>query len=62
LRVNGVEIEPLVQAELDRRFPERVKLRAADVEGLREAWSMLEDLWAATPFSPHPVPRNCNRL
>ena len=48
LRVNGVEIEPLVQAELDRRFPERVKLRATDVEGLRAAWSMLEDLWAAT--------------
>ena len=48
LRVNGVEIEPLVQDELDRRFPERVKLRATDVEGLREAWSMLEVLWAAT--------------
>jgi hypothetical protein len=48
LRVNGVEIEPLVQAELDRRFPERVKLRSTDVEGLLAAWSMLEDLWAAT--------------
>jgi hypothetical protein len=48
LRVNGVEIGPLVQAELDRRSPERVKLRATDLEGLRAAWSMLEDLWAAT--------------
>jgi DinB superfamily/Pentapeptide repeats (8 copies) len=48
LRVNGVDIEPLVQAELDRRFPERVKLRSTDLEGLRAAWSMLEDLWAAT--------------
>lgn len=48
VRINGVEIEPLVQAELDRRFPERVKLRATDVEGLRAAWSMVEDLWAAT--------------
>lgn len=47
LRINGVEIEPLVQAELDHRFPERVKLRATDVEGLRAAWSMVEDLWAA---------------
>jgi DinB superfamily/Pentapeptide repeats (8 copies) len=48
LRINGVEIEPLVQAERDRRFPERVKLRATDVGGLRDAWSMVEALWAAT--------------
>jgi hypothetical protein len=48
LRVNGVEIEPLVQAELDHRFPERVKLRSTDVEGLSDAWSMLEGLWAPT--------------
>jgi hypothetical protein len=48
LRINDVEIEPLVRAELDRRFPERVKLRSTDVEGLRTAWSMLEDRWAAT--------------
>jgi hypothetical protein len=48
LRINGVEVAPLVAAELDRRFPERVKLRAADVEGLRDAWSMLEGLWAGT--------------
>jgi uncharacterized protein YjbI with pentapeptide repeats len=34
LRVNGVEIEELVQAELDHRYPERMKLRATDVEGL----------------------------
>jgi hypothetical protein len=47
LRINGVEIEPLVRAELDRRFPERVLLRAIAVEGLRDAWSMLEDRWAA---------------
>jgi hypothetical protein len=48
LRINGVEVAPLVRAELDRRFPERVKLRATDVEGLRDAWSMLEGLWAKT--------------
>jgi DinB superfamily/Pentapeptide repeats (8 copies) len=48
LRINGVYVEPLIRAELDRRFPERVKLRAIDVEGLREAWSMLEGLWTAT--------------
>jgi Pentapeptide repeats (8 copies) len=56
LRLNGVEIEPLVRAELDRRYPDRVKLRASDVAGLREAWSMVERLWAATTW-PSP-PRN----
>ena len=48
LRVNGVEIERLVQAELDRRFPARLKLRATDVAGLRDGWSTLEGLWAGT--------------
>jgi hypothetical protein len=48
LRVNDVEIEPLVCAELDRRAPERRQLRSTDVEGLRAAWSMLEGRWAAT--------------
>jgi hypothetical protein len=48
LRLNGVDVGPLVGAELDRRFPERVLLRAPDVDGLRRAWSMLEGLWAET--------------
>jgi hypothetical protein len=48
LRVNGVEVAPLVTAELDRRFPERVKLRASDPDDLREAWSVIEGLWEAT--------------
>ncbi len=48
LRLNGVEVAPLVSAELERLFPERVKLRAADPEGLADAWAMIEDLWQAT--------------
>src|SRR6202035_2805573 len=48
MRVNGVEIAPLVEAELDRRFPERRALRATDPQGLREAWAMIEELWAST--------------
>jgi uncharacterized damage-inducible protein DinB len=48
LRLNGVEVAPLVMAELERRFPERAKLRAADPEGLAEAWAMIEDVWQAT--------------
>jgi hypothetical protein len=48
LRVNGVEVAPLVEAELDRRFPERVKLRATDPHGLAEAWALIEDVWRTT--------------
>ena len=48
LRVNGVDVGPLVEAELDRRYPERTKLPATDAAGFREAWAMIEDLWAAT--------------
>ena len=48
LVVNGVEVAPLVEAELDRRFPERVKLRATTPEGMREAWAVIESLWADT--------------
>lgn len=30
LRVNGVDVTPLVEAELNRRYPVRVKMRPAD--------------------------------
>ncbi len=37
LRVNGVDVLPLVEAELNRRFPGRAERRAADPDGLRAA-------------------------
>lgn len=46
--VNGVDIAPLVDAELNRLMPERAKMRPRDVEGFREAWSVLERLWDGT--------------
>ncbi|WP_305784490.1 DinB family protein [Symbioplanes lichenis] len=46
--VNGVDIGPLVQAELDRREPQRKLLRATTPAGLREAWNVVEARWAAT--------------
>ncbi len=48
LLVNGVDVVPLVDAELNRRFPGREQRDAADPEGLRRAWSALEQTWAAT--------------
>nr|WP_324651062.1 DinB family protein [Georgenia sp. H159] len=46
--VNGVDVVPLVDAELDRRFPGRELRTAADPEGLRAAWTALQRTWAAT--------------
>jgi uncharacterized protein YjbI with pentapeptide repeats len=48
LRVNGVDVIPLVEAELNRRFPGRAERRAADPDALRAAWGALERTWAAT--------------
>jgi DinB superfamily/Pentapeptide repeats (8 copies) len=48
LRVNGVDVIPLVEAELNRRFPGRADRRATDPDGLRAAWAALERTWAAT--------------
>lgn len=48
LVINGVEIEPLLEAELDRQDPGRALLRSSDPDELREAWAWLEARWAAT--------------
>ena len=48
LVVNGVDVVPLVDAELDRRFPGRALRGASDVAGLRAAWDAVERAWAAT--------------
>jgi hypothetical protein len=48
LVVNGVDVAPLVEAELDRRYPERPKMRPTDPAGYREAWEIIERLWAGT--------------
>ena len=48
LLVNGVDVVPYVEAELDRRFPGRGDRFAADPDGLRRAWAALESTWAAT--------------
>ena len=47
-RVNGVDVVPLVEAELNRRYPDRVKMRPTDADGFREAWDILEGLWQGT--------------
>ena len=46
--INGVDIGPLIEAELDRRYPERTKLNPTDADGFREAWAIVEQAWPAT--------------
>jgi hypothetical protein len=46
LVVNGVDVAPLVEAELDRRDPDRVKMRPTDAAGFRIAWDIVERIWA----------------
>jgi DinB family protein/pentapeptide repeat protein len=48
VRVNGVDIAPLVDAELNRRMPERARMRPTDSDGFRDAWAILERLWEDT--------------
>ncbi|HZI45157.1 MAG TPA: DinB family protein [Ilumatobacter sp.] len=54
--VNGVDIAPLVEAELNRRDPERAKMSPDDVEGFKEAWRILERLWAGTVETARSLP------
>jgi len=46
--VNGVDIAPLIDAELNRRMPERAMMRPDDADGFRAAWAVLERLWEGT--------------
>lgn len=47
LFVNGVDVAPLVDAELNRRFPGREQRRAQTPDDLRDAWAAAERAWAA---------------
>jgi hypothetical protein len=47
LRVNGVDVTPFVELELDRRFPGRSERRAESPAGLREAWTNVDLAWHA---------------
>ena len=48
LTINGVEVAGLVEAELDRRYPERVMMRPTDAAGYRQAWDVMTELWDGT--------------
>ena len=77
LLVNGVDVVPLVDAELTLRFPGRELQKAQTPEGLRDGWAAVRAAWAttvaATPHdlvdatlrtngrSPRPCATSCSR-
>lgn len=56
LVVNGVDVVPLVEAELDRRTPERALMRPTDVAGFEGAFAVLDRLWAGTVEQARAMP------
>ncbi|AJT41738.1 DinB family protein [Psychromicrobium lacuslunae] len=48
LLVNGVDVVPLVDAELNRQFPGRELQKAQTPEGLREGWVAVQAAWQET--------------
>lgn len=48
LRINDVDVGSFIEAELNKRDPERAKLRPVDPAGFREAWDLIERLWGET--------------
>lgn len=58
LRLNGVDVAPLVLAELERLSPGRAKLRATDPDGLADAWAMVEDMWRDTVTHARTLPES----
>jgi hypothetical protein len=56
LRLNGVEVAPLVAGERARLFPELMQLQASDPRGLAEAWALIEANWQATVSRARQLP------
>jgi hypothetical protein len=48
LKINGVEVAPLIEAELVRRHPELAKFTAADLSDVREGLHIVEEQLGAT--------------
>ena len=48
LFVNGIDVVPLVDAELNRQFPGRELQKADTPEGLRDGWVAVQAAWETT--------------
>ncbi len=54
LIVNGVDVVPLVEAELNRQFPGRELQKARTPDGLRDGWVAVQSAWDTTVTSTPP--------
>ena len=54
LIVNGVDVVPFVDAELNRQFPGRELQKAQTPEGLREGWVAVQSAWQVTVAATSP--------
>lgn len=48
LLVNGVDVVPLVEAELNRQFPGRELQKSTTPQGLRDGWVAVQAAWQRT--------------
>lgn len=62
LVVNGVDVMPYVEAELDRRHPVRLLIRSDEPADLREAWRQLRQEWATTVARVRSMPEGSENL
>ncbi|NCT90501.1 DinB family protein [Cellulomonas sp. APG4] len=60
LYVNGVDVVPLVDAELNRQFPGRELQKAETPEGLREGWVAVQAAWRETVEGTPPELRDAH--
>ncbi|NHC15135.1 DinB family protein [Motilibacter sp. E257] len=58
LTINGIDVGPLIEAELDRRDPDRRLLRADDAESLRRAWEVVSHRWDETVQRARQLPED----
>ncbi len=56
--INGVDVGPLIEAELDRRDPDRMLVRPTDADGFRRAWDVVVRRWAAAVQRARALPEN----
>ena len=54
LVVNGVDVVPFVDAELNRRFPGRELQKSQTPEGLQDGWVAVKAAWATTVTNTPP--------
>jgi uncharacterized damage-inducible protein DinB len=55
--INGVDIGPLIEAELDRRDPDRPLVRPTDADGFRRAWEVVGRRWDAAVDAARALPQ-----